>query len=150
MDEFEFWRLISRLDWSKAGDDEAVIEPLVAALVKRGLAAIEGFEDQLAEKLHALDTRNHARHIGWGTDIDGGGYFSDDLFLYVRTCAVANGMAFYRNALSSPSKMPADLDFETLLYAAQYAYERLTGGEWSYVAPVSYESFSNKAGWADE
>ena len=61
MNEDRFWQLISRLDWQKTGDDDAVIEPTVMALAEQSADDIRGFADLLAEKLHALDTRQHAR-----------------------------------------------------------------------------------------
>jgi hypothetical protein len=60
----KFWLLIALLDWDMSGDDEAVVEPAVAALSQRSIEDIEAFEGLLAEKLHALDTEAHARQVG--------------------------------------------------------------------------------------
>jgi hypothetical protein len=45
--------------------------------------------------------------------------------------------------------MPKDVEFESLLYVAQRAYERKTGSEDDVVesTAVSFETFSNQNGW---
>ncbi len=146
MSDDVFWRLIGLLDWRKGDDEEAVLEPAVRALAKMGAEGAMRFEDTLARMLHALDTEAHARAIGeyaYGV----GEYFSVDLFLYVRCLAVARGRAFYEAALSDPTAMPKDAEFETLLYLAAWAYERATDEEFEYSPPVCFETFSNAAGW---
>lgn len=64
MADARFWDLIAKLDWARAGDDEAVCRPVVEALTALPVAAIQAFEEILAQKLHALDTEGHAREIG--------------------------------------------------------------------------------------
>lgn len=142
-----FWSLIELLDWDKTSDDDAVIEPLVAALSGRTIEDIVRFEDTLAEKLHALDTEAHAREIGEGAYDRPGSPFSPDWFLYARSCVVANGRATFEEALAHPKGMLKDLEFEALLYVAAKAYERKTGEELTYVPSTSYETFGNGAGW---
>ncbi|MCP4870190.1 MAG: DUF4240 domain-containing protein [Proteobacteria bacterium] len=61
MDEERFWDVIALFDWSKTGDDVAVTAPTLEALAAMGVEAIYAFDDLLAEKLHALDTRAHCR-----------------------------------------------------------------------------------------
>jgi hypothetical protein len=147
MDEALFWSLIARLDWNRTGDDDGVLEPMVEALARMPEGDIFRFEDILAEKLYALDSEAHARHIG--EDSYGNGeYFSPDLFLYARCCAVANGRVFYLRALGDPTRMPKDMEFETLLYAAAKAFERKTGRTYDYTPEVDPETGSNKSGWA--
>lgn len=146
MSEDVFWRLIGLFDWRKGEDADAVVEPAVRALAKMGAEAAMRFEDILAQKLHALDTEAHAREIGeyaYGEDR----YFSVDFFLYARCLAVAEGQASYERALSDPTAMPRDAEFESLLYVAASAYERATGEEFDHAHPVSYETFSNTGGW---
>jgi hypothetical protein len=135
------------LDWDETGDDDAVVEPVVAALSERSIEDIQTFEDHLAEKLHALDTEAHAREIGEHAYQGPGAPFSPDWFLYVRSCIVANGRSTYEQVLADPKKMLKDLEFETLLYVAAKAYERKTGKEFTYSPPTSYETFRNEAGW---
>jgi hypothetical protein len=60
---------------------------------------------------------------------------------------IANGPDYYALVLDDPLQMPKDMEFEALLSVAQQAFERRTGREWDHVSPVSYETFSNGAGW---
>ncbi|MGB4740001.1 MAG: hypothetical protein WBH50_17525 [Fuerstiella sp.] len=39
------------------------------------------------------------------------------------------------------------MEFESLLTVGPTAFERKTGEDFDHVSAVSYESFSNKAGW---
>jgi predicted DNA-binding WGR domain protein len=147
MSDDVFWQVIRLLNWRKSGDDNAVIEPAVAALAKMDVVAIERFEDILAEKLYALDTEAHAREIGeYAYEPDTG--FSVDWFLYERCVVVANGRDLYESVLADPSKMPKDMEFESLLSVARSAYERKTGKELDYATSLSYETFSNREGWS--
>jgi hypothetical protein len=146
LSEKRFWEIIALLDWDKAGDDDAVIEPAVAHLTAGPMQHILEFQDILSEKLYQLDTRAHAQQIGedaWSPDR----YFSVDNFLYARCCAVANGKAFYRKALKDPASMPKDLNFEALLNIASAAYQRKTGKRLQHLPAFSYETYSNEAGW---
>jgi hypothetical protein len=146
MDEALFWSLIARLDWDRIGDDDAVLEPLVEILARMPEADIFRFEDILADKLHALDGEAYARHIG--QDAYGNGeYFSPDLFLYARCCAVANGRVSYLKTLDDPSRMPKDREFEPLLCVATQAFERKTGRPYEHTPDVDIETGSNKRGW---
>jgi hypothetical protein len=147
MTDEAFWVLISELDWDKTGDDEAVIEPVVASLARMSASDIADFEDIMSEKLFGLDTSAHARNIGSEAYPGRDDYFSVDWFLYVRCCAVANGKAFYQRALTDPTAMPKDMEFEALLSIAGNAYERKTGRPFEHAARIDYETFSNKHGW---
>ena len=148
MTEPEFWTVLGLLDWSQTGRDDAVIAPLVRALAAKQVSDIEGFESILADKLFALDTEHHARAIGKHAYDGQDDSFSVDLFLYARCCVVANGRKFFDVVLANPAKMPKDMEFEALLSVAGIAYKQKTGEEFGFVAPVSYETFSNEAGWA--
>src|SRR5258708_5927466 len=99
MDEAAFWGVIEPFDWDKQGDDEAVLEPAVAALAAQPIRDIELFEDILAEKLHALDTKAHARQIGENAYTSPDEFFSVDVFLYARCVVVANGREYYELVL---------------------------------------------------
>lgn len=148
--EARFWSLIARLDWSQAGDDDAVLAPLRTDLAALPKPDIRGFQERLAWCLFRLDTREHARHIGDGSWTSDDAFFSVDGFLYTRCCAVANGQAFYDAALADPARMPQDLEFEALLYVAGEAWEDKTGGEFDHETGCNFETFSNTAGWGDE
>lgn len=146
MDDATFWSLIDRLDWRHEGDDDRVVMPVVKALRQMPLDEIESFEEILARKLHALDGRDWAREIGagwWG----GEALVSVDEFLYARCVVVANGKDFYEAVVADPTTMPKDLEFEALLGIASTAWQKKTGEEPTFMASVSYETFSNEAGW---
>jgi len=146
MSEDVFWRIIALFNWKKTGDDDAVIEPAVKALAQMSLDDIERFEDILSERLFVLDTEAHAREIGEYA-YQPGKYFSPDWFLYERCVVVANGCEFYESVLADATKMPKDMEFEALLTVAPTAFERKTGEEFDHVSGVSYETYSNQAGW---
>ena len=148
LSEAYFWEIISLLDWSKEGDDEAVVEPAKARLAAGPVRHIFEFADLLSEKLYALDGRKYALHIGedsWSPDR----YFSVDNFLYARCCAVANGRDTYEQALHDPAQMPKDLTFEGLLYIPSEAYELKTGKRYDYTPAYPMETYSNQTGWAE-
>jgi hypothetical protein len=148
MSEAAFWKIIALFNWKKTGNDDEVMAPAVAALAKLTVADIETFADIMAEKLYALDTREHARHAEEGADPDDGDtYISADSFLYSRCVVVANGRELFEKVLADPTEMPKDMEFESLLSLAGAAYEQKTGEEWDHESPVSFESFSNAEGW---
>lgn len=140
----DFWDIIEQLDWSKEGDDTAVVEPVIQILEKRPLAHIYRFANILSEKLWYLDTKNHAQVF---LDDPEEGYLSVDDFLYTRCAVVANGRDFYQNVLNNPSEMPKDLTFEPLLYVTLHAYKRKTGKEFMFIPTHNYETYSNKGAW---
>ncbi len=146
MSEDVFWRIIGLFNWKKTGVDEAVIEPAVKALAKMTDEDIKRFDDIMSEKLFELDTEAHAREIGEEA-YQPGKYFSPDWFLYERCCVVANGRELYELVLSDPTEMPKDMEFEALLTVATNAFERKTGEEYNHFFDVSYETYSNQAGW---
>lgn len=149
MDDRRFWGIIARLDWDQAGDDDAVLAPAVAALAALSVEDIYAFDDALAAKLYALDTREVARAVYRGEvdPDDGDDYISADDFLYSRCVVVANGREYYESVLADPSKAPQGMEFESLLSLVHQAYEAKTGEEYDHASPLSYESFSNAEGW---
>jgi hypothetical protein len=146
--EKRFWAIINRLEFDKDGDHDAVIAPAVCALAKRPVEDIIAFHELLAEKLFALDTREYAKHIGEYAYHGPADLFSADGFLYARCAVVANGQFFYEWVLDKPERMPKNSEFEMLLAVARRAFEQKTGTEWNHMPRVSYETFSNRAGWA--
>ncbi len=149
MKEELFWEIIGHLAWDHAGDDEAVLQPAVDRLSGLSVAEIVAFADILAERLFALDTREHCR-AGYRGELDpdnGDDYISADDFLYLRCAVVANGQDMYEAVLRNPEKMLHGLEFEALLGLPERAYEDKTGQDFDHLSPVSYESFSNEAGW---
>ena len=148
MQENECWALLEKLNWDEAGDDEAVIKPVVDALSQKNISEIYEFEDFIAQKLYALDTKAHAKEIGEEAYINDEEFFSVDGFLYSRCVVVANGEGLFNQVMANPSEFPKDMEFEALLGIAQEAYEKKTGSEWEHSSSVDYETFSNKQGWA--
>jgi len=149
MDDPTFWALISKLDWTHEGDDARVVEPVVVALSAMSEVEISAFQEALAVKLYQLDGRAWAKESGgmiWWGEPDS---LSVDGFLYSRCAVVANGKDFYEVVLGDPEAMPKDLEFESLLYMANTAFERRTGREPydELDTQLSYETFSNEAGW---
>ncbi|MBK9032215.1 MAG: DUF4240 domain-containing protein [Myxococcales bacterium] len=149
MTEAVFWALIATFDWKRTGDDDAVLRHAVRALAAMTVDDIYAFDDLLAAKLFALDTRAVARGVYRGEldPDDGDAYISADDFLYTRCVIVANGRAFYDRVLADPHTAPQGLEFESLLYVAADAYAKKTGDEYDHAPPLSKESFSNRAGW---
>lgn len=145
MSDEQFWEIIELLDWSKEGDDAAVLEPAVQFLSQLPTAKIYQFADRLAQKLWQLDTEAHGQVFLQEEDSDG--YLSVDDFLYARCCVVANGRANYEKVLQNPAEMPLDVTFEPLLHLADDAYKRKTGKELLFVPTRSYETYSNRKGW---
>jgi hypothetical protein len=149
MDEDGFWDILSRLDWKKQGDDDEVLAPAVRALSQMSVADIAHFEVMMAQKLFALDTREHARAVYKGQidPDDGDRYISADDFLYSRCVMIVNGRQAYEDAVRDPTLMPQESEFEAVLYLAVNAHRIKTGEDLDVSTPVSYESFSNTAGW---
>ncbi len=105
------------------------------------------FEELLAQKLYALDTKAHAKEIGEDAYINDDEYFSPDGFLYSRCVVVSNGKELFDHILQNPKEFPKDMEFEAILYVAQEAYEHKNKKEWEYVSPTDYETYKNKSGW---
>lgn len=147
MNASEFWSIIGMLNWDESGDDEAVVEPVVNYLSKKSDDEIFQFEELLAQKLFALDTKAHAKEIGEDAYVTDEEYFSVDGFLYSRCVVVANGEEFFQHILKNPKEFPKDMEFEAILYVAQEAYEQKNDSEWQYVSPTNYETYKNVSGW---
>ncbi len=148
MSEEQFWELMNLLDWKKLGNDDAVVRPLVKALTKLSEKEIFAFDDILAEKLHALDTEAHARHMGENSYKGPDEFFSVDEFLYTRCAVVANGKAVFDGILADPNEFPEDAEFEAILYVAGTAYQEKIGKEYPHSSSTCIETFSNKKGWS--
>ncbi len=152
MNEQEFWQLIAKIDWKKKDDDKR-LKPVVEALSRKSVEEIYEFDSVLAQKLHELDGQVYAENLA-PEDAYGSqeGYFSNDYFLYVRCCVVANGKDFFDKVKANPEQMPKGLDYEPLLYIGLEAFKRKTGktddeffANWN--PSISYETFSNKDKW---
>jgi predicted DNA-binding WGR domain protein len=148
MDEEVFWEIIALFNWKKTGDDDAVLKPAINKLVKMTIDDIYKFAEILAEKLYSLDGIEYAKNIGEFSYKNKTTHFSNDYFLYVRCCVVANGKEFFHQVLQNPTSMPKDMDFEALLYLPDEAYNKKTKTEdYHYQTKFSFETYSNKEGW---
>lgn len=141
-----FWEVINKINWSKE-DDEERMQPAIDFLSKKKVSEIKQFQESLSYKLYQLDTKEHAKNIGEYSFIDKETHFSEDYFLYVRCCVVANGKDAFDEALKKPQKMPKEIDFEPLLYLAEEAYEKRMNKELEYESGCDYETYSNIKGW---
>lgn len=147
MNDAIFWEIIEKLDWDQSGDDEAVVKPVVNALSAMSDNDIFQFEELLAQKLYALDTKPHAKEIGKDAYINDDEYFSPDGFLYSRCVVIANGKDLFDHILENPKDFPKNMEFEAILYVAQEAYEQKNDKDWEYVPLTSYETYANANGW---
>jgi hypothetical protein len=149
MNESEFWLLIELFEFSwdtLSGDESKVMRKALKQLSTRSAVEIMQFDDLLAEKLHALDTREHASNMG-AYSYSEEEHFSPDFFLYARCSVVANGKDFYENVLNDPSNMVKGLSFEPLLYLCQNAYQIKTNETYDHCPETDIETYSNSVGW---
>lgn len=145
MFDIDFFHFTDMLDWSKQGDDMAVIEPLVAFLAQWGDNLIIAFAEKMAELLYRLDTREIALKTYKEAKC-----FSEDVFLYTRCQALIKGKSLYNDIVKGRKRLDENLEFEAILYVPMYAWSRAhkrTPEEYNYVTKVSYETGSNKEGW---
>jgi len=148
MADDSFWKLISLLDWSKTGNDDVVVEPVVTLLAALKKGELRQFHEALCYKLFLLDNQYHARNSVSSESEDWRDELSVDGFLYARCVVVANGREYYEKVLQNPASMPKDLEFEALLYLSQQAYAKKTGDEdFDYEPGCSFETYSNVDGW---
>lgn len=144
MSDERFWDLIARVDAQalQCGDEETAVQPLFDAASTMSRSDLEAFEEALACKLYALDTRRHCDEGGASSN-------SQDGFLYARCFVVASGKETYDRVLADPSQMPKSVEHwcEMLLTVASTGYEVQTGSEWTFVPRVNYETGSNHRGW---
>ena len=142
-----FWEIISTLDWTKKGDNKAVLSPAIKKLAAQPIRFIYQFQDILAQKLFLLDGKKYAQNIGSEAYLEDK-YFSVDQFLYARCCVVANGQSAFDAILANPTWMPKDLTFEPILSLAAKAFELKMGKPFKYFHTFNYETYSNEKGWA--
>ncbi|MEO9682808.1 MAG: DUF4240 domain-containing protein [Tateyamaria sp.] len=137
-----FWKFIALIEGNGWSDSTSSVSALTTELAKADETTIFWFQETLAQKLHALDTRAHYKKLIWKSG-------SADPFLYKRLSIVAQGQAYYEKFLAAPfwpRRWPTDW-LETLYYVAQDAYLHKTGNEMLFEASVSPESYHNKEGW---
>ncbi len=148
MPEMNFFFILGEcLDWTKQGDDEQVIKPLVEFLAQYGDRIIFAFDDRMAQLLYELDTEAIAKK-----SMGKKGIFSVDGFLYARCAALVNGRGYYNEIKKGKRRLNPDLWFEALLYVPAKAWALLHGTtveaySKAHRTMVSYETYSNREGW---
>ncbi|MFC9112348.1 MULTISPECIES: DUF4240 domain-containing protein [Streptomyces] len=131
MDETEFWELVDIARQDAEGDPEEQADLLVERLVLRDPEAVLDFARHFEARYHRA-----YRWDLWGAAwvlLDGAG---DDAFDFFRCWLIGQGREVFEGALHDPDEL-ADLlgdfdeeidgDGEDLGYAADEAYEQLTG-----------------------
>ncbi|SHH74936.1 DUF4240 domain-containing protein [Cognatishimia maritima] len=143
MDRASFWSLIELIEGDGKDDSSTNLEPLISELSKKSGEQIADFYEMLAQVTHALDTSQHYRRFSWFRG-------HSDTFLYTRLSVVAQGSSFYHQVLENPKMFPKRSSrwLEELLYVADEAFRKSTGGEFDRDSTVCIESFSNEKGWA--
>ena len=150
LSEQAFWHIIGLLDWTREGNDGAILEPAIQYLSNLPEEAILVLDDFLSEKLYHLDAQSCAENAGENAYRGEDAPFSADDFLYARCYVVAQGKDFYYRVLQNPEEMPEDQTFESLLSLAPAAYRRKTDKKMDHVPAYPIETFSNAEGWDGE
>ncbi|EFE69933.1 conserved hypothetical protein [Streptomyces viridosporus ATCC 14672] len=131
MDETEFWELVDTAREEAGGDPEEQADLLVEQLVRRDPEAVLDFARHFESRYHRA-----YRWDLWGAAwvlLDGA---SDDAFDFFRCWLIGQGREVFEGALHDPDALAGllgefdeeiDGDGEDLGYAADEAYERLTG-----------------------
>lgn len=146
--DLDFFAMTNVLDWSRQGNDDLVLEPLIQYLSQWPDEVIFVFDDKMAELLYALDRPDIARRT-YRSDR----CFSGDDFLYVRCVALVNGRAFYHKILDGREKLDENMEFEAILYAPAKAWARKhhkAPAEYPHITSLSCETGSNQECWREE
>lgn len=142
MEPTRFWNLVSA---STAGEDEAVAA-LTARLRALSNDELGSFQERLSRVLYSLDLERLSAGMERAIGEDAS-YVSPDDFLYRRCAAVLRGKAHVDALLGGTATLTDDWA-EGLLYAAEDVWaERHDDLGVFWQTSVSYESFSNSAGW---
>ncbi|MBM4796094.1 DUF4240 domain-containing protein [Streptomyces sioyaensis] len=132
MDETEFWELIDGSREAAEGDPEEQADALVERLLGRDPEAVVDF----ARHFEARYNRAYSWDLWAAATILLGGA-SDDAFDYFRCWLIGQGREVFEGALHDPDQLTellddfdeaVDGDAEELGYAADEAYEQMTGG----------------------
>ncbi len=146
MDKYKFfWDIMELCDWKYEGDDDKVLMPVIKYLARQEDDIIFQFDDMMSELLYHLDTKKLMQQCEKVS-----GYSSSDGFLYSRCVALINGPEYYEKVMSGKEKGVWDMEFESVLYVPQKAWEvkhKAEVGEYPHIAPLSYETGSNAKGW---
>ncbi|MEU6015579.1 DUF4240 domain-containing protein [Streptomyces sp. NPDC047515] len=131
MDETEFWEIIDSTREAAEGDPEDQADLLVERLIRLDPEAVLDFARHFEARYHRA-----YRWELWGAAAVLLGGASDDAFDFFRCWLIGQGREVFEGALHDPDSL-ADLlddfdeeidgDAEELGYAADEAYEQLTG-----------------------
>jgi hypothetical protein len=131
MDETEFWELVDSAREEAGGDPEEQADLLVERLVELDPEAVLDF----ARHFEARRRRAHRWDL-WGAACVLLGEVDDDGFDFFRCWLIGQGREVFEGALHDPDRLAellgdfdedVDGDGEELGYAADEAYEQLTG-----------------------
>ena len=140
-----FWSTMELCDWSKEGDDDKVLKPVIQYLSKQDDRMIFEFDDLMTELLYNLDTEKLAKQCEKVDPL-----MCDDTFLYSRCVALINGPDYYEKVKQGKMKSVWRMDFEALLYVPGKAWalkHRRSADDYPHISPLSYETGSNTDGW---
>lgn len=112
-----FWTTMELCDWSKEGDNDKVLKPVIKYLSKQDDGNIFEFDDLMTELLYDLDTKKLADQCEKVDPL-----MCDDTFLYSRCAALINGPDFYEKVKRGRMKKVWSMDFEALLYVPGKAW----------------------------
>ncbi|MFJ2743894.1 DUF4240 domain-containing protein [Streptomyces sp. NPDC087440] len=131
MDETEFWEIVDSTRAAAEGDPEDHADLLVERLLQRDPDAVLDF----ARHFEVRYNRAYRWDL-WGAAVVMMGGASDDAFDYFRCWLIGQGREVFEGALHEPDDLAGllddfddeiDGDGEELGYAADEAYEQLTG-----------------------
>ena len=140
-----FWTTMELCDWSKEGNDDKVLKPVIKYLSKQDDLIIFEFDDLMTELLYGLDTEKLADQCEKVDPL-----MCDDTFLYSRCVALINGPDYYEKVKRGKMKSVWSMDFEALLYVPGKAWalkHRCSADDYPHISPLSYETGSNEEGW---
>ena len=140
-----FWNTMERCDWTKEGDDDAVLAPVLDYLAGQDDQQIFQFDDQMSQLLYDLDTKALADPCRKADPL-----MSDDSFLYSRCVALINGPVYYEKVRNGKEKSLWQMEFEALLFLPRRAWakkHRRDEDEYPHLPPLSFETGSNREGW---
>jgi hypothetical protein len=132
MDETEFWEIVDSTRQAAGGDPEDHAELLVDRLLRLDPERVLDF----ARHFESRYNRAYRWDL-WGAAVVLLGGASDDAFDYFRCWLIGQGREVFEGALHDPDSLAESLeefdeevdgDGEELGYAADEAYEELTGG----------------------
>lgn len=139
-----FWATMELCDWSKEGNDDKVLKPVIKYLSEQEDRIIFEFDDLMTELLYDLDTRKLAEQCRKADPL-----MSEDTFLYSRCAALINGSDYYEKVKRGKERNVWSTEFEALLYVPLKAWalkHKRSADGYPYISPLDYETGSNEDG----